>query len=377
MDRLAVLQIDSVNVVERAHYLPLYSRLGAYDRALVDRAATRAPRRLLETWAHEASYVRPAVYHLMSWRRAQPERYAWGLMNTARRDHPAVVAAVRALIGDHGPLTARAVHGELAASYKQRSRTGWGWNWTLAKAALEWLFFLGEVAAAARTPSFERLYDLADRVVPPRPPDLPTDPPDQIRALVAIAARAHGVGTARCLADYFRLPVDATRTALAELVEAGVVAAVAVEGWSRPAYLDTTARLPRAIEARALFVAFDPLVFERRRLEDLFGFRYRLEYYLPPDQRVHGYYVMPFLWGDRFVARVDLKADRAKGQLLVKAAHVEAAENPAAVAAALTPELLTFATWLNLARVVVPDNAAGAAAAPLARILGSGLSPTA
>jgi uncharacterized protein YcaQ len=368
VDRIGLLQIDSVNVVERAHLMPLYSRLGPYPRQLVSAAASRPPRRLLETWAHEASLVRPDVYHLMGWRRAQPERYGWGMMKRIWRERPDLVRQVLALLDQSGPLTARAVQTQLGSARPRADQ--WGWNWSEAKAALEWLFLTGQVAAAGRGPNFERLYDLAERVAPPAPPGLPSDWPGQFRALTARAARAHGVASPACLADYFRMPAAETRRAVAELVEEGVLVPVQVAGWPGPLYRHRAARPPRAVAARALLVAFDPLIFHRRRVEALFGMRYRLEYYLPAARRVHGYYVMPFLLGDRLVARVDLKADRPSGRLLVRAASSEPAAPAGAVIEALAPELAELAGWLGLERTEVTVDARGDLAAGLALRLG-------
>jgi uncharacterized protein YcaQ len=227
------------------------------------------------------------------------------------------------------------------------------WEWGAAKAALEYLFFAGAIAAAGRTAQFERLYDLADRVIPPPSPTLPTDDDGRRRALIDLAGRALGVATERSLADYFRMPGDLARAAIVGLVEAGVLAPVAVEGWRRTAYLHREARRPRRVEASALLSPFDSMVFERARLEELFGMRHRLEYYVPKERRVWGYYVMPFLLGERMVARVDLKADRAGGRLLVLAAHLEPDAQVGAVAPALAAELGELATWLGLGDVVV------------------------
>lgn len=351
--RLGLLQIDSVTVLARAHLVPLYSRLGPYDVALLDWAAGQAPRRLLEAWAHEASYVTPETYRLLAWRRGRVSTDAWGSIRAVAARHPDVVVGVRDLIQEHGALTAGEVHAILLAE----GATGpapaehWGWNWSVAKQALEYLFFVGELAAVRRTASFERVYDLADRVLPPGAND-PIDDADALRGLLELGARAHGVGTLRCFKDYARLRGPDVRTALAELVEAGTLTPVRVHGWDEATYLHADATRPRTARAAALLSPFDPVVFERTRLERLFGTRYRLEIYVPAAHRVHGYYVLPFLEGDRITARVDLRADRRAKRLSVEAAHREPwtlDSTPAALAA----ELRLLAAWLGLTQIDV------------------------
>jgi hypothetical protein len=360
IDRLGLLQIDSVNVLARAHLMPTFSRIGAYDPALLDRAAGRAPRRLVETWAHEASFVPPETYRLLGWRRRAYRTQAWGTIREVPLAHSGVVREVRDLLTAHGPLTGSQVHARLEHDHP-RTTSEWGWNWTVAKRVLEYLFFVGEVTAARRTPQFERLYDLTERVLPPHvlaAPE-PSDA-DAVRELVAVAARAQGVVTLRCLADYFRMKGARAEPAVADLVEDGVLLPVRVQGWDRAVYLHRDATVPRRAQGRALLSPFDPLVFERRRLEELFGLRYRIEIYVPEHKRVHGYYVLPFLLGDRIAALVDLKADRRAGVLRVHAAH--AAPPPAGagtgraaddVVGELAAELRLLAGWLGLGEVVV------------------------
>ncbi len=346
MGRIGLLQIDSVSVVARAHYLPLFSRLGPYPRPLLDAAAWGRPRSLFEYWAHEASLVPVELHPLLRWRMARAERLQGVYGELARfvgerRDY---VEQVFAEVARRGKLAASDLEGP-------RGVGGW-WGWSDAKRALEWLFWAGRVAVASRR-AFERVYDLPDRVLPPSVLAAPTpEPADAHRELLRLAARALGVATAGDLRDYFRLdPID-SKPRLAELVEAGELIPVSVESWSQPAYVHAEARWPRRVEARALLAPFDPLVWERSRAERLFGFRYRLEIYTPAEKRLHGYYVLPFLLGDRLVARVDLKADRAIGALRVLAAHAEA-DTPAHVAPALAEELRTMAGWLALDRVEV------------------------
>ncbi|MGV8967324.1 MAG: winged helix-turn-helix domain-containing protein [Cellulomonas sp.] len=366
--RTGLLQIDSVNVLARAHLMPLYSRLGAYDPALLDRAAGTAPRQLVEYWAHMASYVPPSTYRLLEWRQRAYRTEAWGAISGVELAHSGVVAEIRDLIAARGPMTASEVH-ELYEADHPRVRTDWGWNWTVAKRALEFLFFTGEVTSARRTASFERCYDLTERVLPAAvraAPPIADD--DAVRALVEISARAHGVGTLRCLADYFRLRLTPTRRAIDELVEQGVLRPVTVIGWDRTAFLHADARHPRRATAHTLLSPFDPLVFERRRLEELFGMHYRIEIYVPAAQRVHGYYVLPFLLGEHLVARVDLKADRAAGMLRVLGAFREDCAPPH-TAVELAAELRALAGWLGLSGIEVADPRRGDLAADLALAL--------
>lgn len=376
VDRLGLLQIDSVNVLARAHLMPTFSRVGPYDTALIDRASGRAPRRLVETWAHEASYVPPETYALLGWRRRAYLDHAWGSIREVPLRYSPLVADVRAMIEADGPLTASEVHAHVEAEHP-RTRTEWGWNWTASKRVLEFLFFTGEVASARRNAQFERCYDLASRVLP-EPVQAAPEPDEAtaVRELLRIAARAHGVASARCLLDYFRIRGPRGRRALDELVEEGTLVPVRVSGWERPVYLHADADLPRRATGRALLSPFDPLVFERRRLEELFGLRYRIEIYVPEAQRVHGYYVLPFLRGERVAALVDLKADRAAGLLRVHAAHeppaAGAGDDPGEVAADLADELRLLAGWLGLGDVVVGDKD-GAPRGSLAGVLAGAL----
>jgi hypothetical protein len=346
VDRLGLLQIDSVNVLSRAHYLPAFSRLGDYPRELLDAAAWGKPRRLFEYWAHEASLLPLDLHPLLRWRMARAERgeSGWKSLRAFGRERRHEAEAVLARIEAEGPLA--------ASDFEAKGSGGW-WGWSHAKAALEWLFLIGRITTATRRGSFERVYDLTERVIPARILTLPTpSPEDSKRALLARAARAHGIGTAKDLRDYFRLSPGEAAPRIAELVEEGILRPVRVEGWRDNAYLLAEAKRPRRVEGRALLVPFDPLIWERSRTERLFGMRYRIEIYTPAEKRVHGYYVLPFLLRDRLVARVDLKADRQARALLVQAAHAEP-KAPDDTAEALATELRLMAGWLRLERVAV------------------------
>ncbi|MET4682093.1 winged helix-turn-helix domain-containing protein [Brevundimonas faecalis] len=347
VDRLGLHQIDSVNVVARAHYLPAFSRLGVYDRDLFDRAAwgPRRDRRLFEYWGHEASLLPLALHPLLRWRMESADRgeSGWGSLRAFATERRAEADAVLARIRDQGAMAASDFeHG--------KSRSGW-WEWGDSKRVLEWLFRAGHVTTATRRASFERVYDLTERVIPASIRALPTpDAASAHRGLIAHAARALGVATTGDLRDYFRLAPAPSRLAIAELVETGELEPVSVEGWPHPAFVHASAKRPRLITGEALLAPFDPLIWERDRTERLFGFRYRIEIYTPAHKRVHGYYVLPFLMDGRLVARVDLKADRQASRLRVQNIHIEP-EAPAETRERLAGELRLMADWLGLETV--------------------------
>jgi uncharacterized protein YcaQ len=344
--RTGVLQVDSVNLLQRAHYMPPFSRMGPYDTGMLRRAAERRPRRLVEYWAHVQALMPvglwPVMRHRMASYRAQ--RGKWRVMTAKPQLEASLIAEVR----ERGASTARDLDAGLP-----RVKEHWGWNWSESRQVLDYLALVGDLAVAGRNAQFEVLYDLPERVLPPHVLAQPTPAlEDANRELVRRAARSHGIGTARCLRDYYRMPAEAVQAAITDLVDAGELVPVTVEGWSQVAYLHRDARRPRRVGARALLSPFDPVVWERARTEALFGFHYRIEIYVPAGKRVHGYYVLPFLLGDRLVARVDLKADRAAGVLIVRAAHAER-QAPADTADELAVELAEMSRWLGLCDVRV------------------------
>ncbi|CAN5325887.1 winged helix-turn-helix domain-containing protein [soil metagenome] len=347
MTRTGVLQVDSVNVLQRAHYMPLYSRMGPYAVDLLARASTgRSQRRLVEYWAHVQAFMPVELWPAMQFRRDHFRSIRGKWWNQVS---DAAAAELVARIADAGrPMTARDLD-----TGAPRSNEHWGWNWSEARQGLDMLYSFGDLAIAGRNSQFEVRYDLPERVLPDHVlamADL--TPEEQHLALVRRAAIAHGVATTRCLKDYFRMHVDQVRPAVATLVESGELQPVTIEGWKRPAYLHRDARRPRAVAARALLSPFDPVVWERERAEALFDFHYRIEIYTPKEKRVHGYYVLPFLLGDEIVGRVDLKGDRVARLLQVKGAYAEPGAPPE-TAHELATELRRLASWLGLDDVVV------------------------
>ena len=347
IDRLSLHQIDSVNVFARAHYLPDFSRLGAYDRALLDRMAWDPKRRhsLFEYWAHEASLLPMRFHPLLRWRMEEAESgdVGWRHVRVFARERRSEAQAVLKRIKDEGPLAASDL-------IDGKGRGGW-WEWGDGKSALEWLFWAGHVTTATRRGNFERVYDLTERVIPSQILSLPTPrPSDAQRELVEHSASALGIATAADLRDYFRLSPQAANRAISELTEEGTLIPATVEGWRSNAFLHRDASVPRRIRTQALLAPFDPLVWHRERTERLFGFRYRIEIYTPSHKRVHGYYVLPFLLDDRLVARVDLKADRQNARLLVRQVTWEPAA-PVDARERLHAELRLAADWLGLESV--------------------------
>lgn len=347
--RLGVVQLDSVNVVCRAHYLPLFARLGPYDRDQLDASIWTRPSPLFEYWAHQASVIPVGSHRLFRWRmdRAARGEGVWAGIARFGREKRAFVSKVLAEIAERGPVAAS----ELSTATKRKG--GW-WEWSDAKRAVEWLFWSGKVTASSRR-GFERLYDLPERVLPGQALAAKTPPVETAhRELLALAAKAYGIATEEDLCDYFRLSRKESRPRIAELVEEGALVPARVERWGRPAFLAAGVSAPRrGPRATALLTPFDPLVWYRPRTERVFGFHYRIEIYTPAHKRTHGYYVLPFLLDDRLVARVDLKSERTRGVLAVRAAHVEEGVEPDRVVAGLAAELRRLAAWLGLERVEV------------------------
>jgi uncharacterized protein YcaQ len=356
IERSGLLQIDSVNVLTRMHYLPLFSRLGAYSRPLLEEAAWGAKRNrtLFEYWAHEASLLPLRTQPLLRWRMARAEQGlgTWGKMKPFAGERRGEAETLLKRIDRDGASTASDL-------CEAKGSGGW-WGWSETKSALEWLFWSGQITTKTRRSNFERVYDLTERVLPSAILDMPTpSEADAHRGLLAAASKALGVATVLDLRDYFRLSPEDAKPRILELVETGELIPLDVEGWRGPAYVHRDARNPRSASAKTLLAPFDPLIWERSRTERLFGFRYRIEIYTPADKREYGYYVLPFLMGDALVARVDLKFDRANKVLVVQAAHREP-EAPDDVMEHLAVELRLMAGWLGADDVTV-QSAANAA----------------
>jgi uncharacterized protein YcaQ len=343
---VGLIQLDSVNVLERSHYLPMFSRLGSYDRSAFDRW-TAGSGELFEYWGHEASLIPVGHYSTFGFRMDQMK--PWGSIRRLLDERPGYVEGVLQQVRERGPTTVSDLEdaGERGGSW---------WGYAPGKHALEWLFAKGTVTAY-RTRSFGRVYDLPERVLPEPAVQQPRlGETEAYRRLLVEAARHHGIGTAADLADYHRLHTPTARVVLADLAVEGLVVPVAVDGWRGPVYLHPDAVLPRRAGATALLSPFDSLIWNRDRVERIFGFRYRIEIYIPRDQRMFGYYVLPFLLNGNLVARVDLKADRKGRRLLVQSAHLEPGREPAEIAPALAAELITMASWLYFDEVEVVDR---------------------
>ncbi|WP_167097379.1 DNA glycosylase AlkZ-like family protein [Amycolatopsis granulosa] len=355
LSRVQLIQLDSVNVAVRAHYAPLFARLGAYDPALIDEAAwshsSRRPRMLVETWAHEASLIPVEDWPLLQ---SGAKRPGWWRHYQRLADRsPSLIEDVLAVVKELGPIGAGGIERELEGESK-RTPGSW-WERSEIKKICELLFGQGRLTTGTRR-GFERLYDLTERVIPEEILARRVPPEQGARELIARAATALGVASEPDLRDYYRLGPEASRRAVAELVEAGVLEQVEVRGWRGPAYRVAGARMPRKVTGRALLCPFDPLIWERARTERLFGFRYRIEIYVPEPKRVHGYYVFPFLLDGELVARVDLKSDREAGVLRVPGAFAEPGADVPRVAAELAGELRVMASWLGLGDVVVGER---------------------
>ena len=352
ISRIHVLQLDSVSVAVRAHYAPVFSRLGPYDRAILDAAAwdhsARSPRLLVEYWAHEAALMAVQDWPLMRWRMREYVHGRWGVEIV--RSNPALVDAVVAAVAERGPSTAGQIEDHVQTGTR-RGKGAW-WNRSDTKQVAEALFASGVLTTAHRA-GFARYYDLAERVLPADVLGRQVDDEDALRELTLRAATALGVATEADIRDYFRLRPAQVRPAIAELIRTGDLEQVEVTGWSAPAYLRSGQAVPRTDRGSALLCPFDPLIFFRPRVARVFGFEYRIEIYTPAAQRRFGYYVWPFLLDGELVARVDLKADRVAGVLRVVGAFVEDHQDRSRVAAALAGELATMAGWLGLDDVAV------------------------
>ena len=343
IENIGLVQIDSVNVLARAHYMPFFSRLGPYRETMLDEMAYEQ-RGLFEYWGHEASFIPMNLYPAMR-HRMQSEPRRW--IEKAMREFPDAIDDVFRQVTERGPISVSDLEGD-------DHRTGPWWGLSKGRRALEFHFALGAVGVHSRR-NFSRYYDLPGRFIPGEHFSAPAmTEADAHRQLLLISAKCHGIGTANDLADYFRIKPAKARAALRDMVAAGELRQVSVEGWNEPAYMLPRTDVPAEhIEARSLISPFDSLIWYRDRMERLFGMFYRIEIYVPEKKRKYGYYVLPFLMDEQLVARLDLKADRQNGRLLVQSAHVEPGQDATTVADALADELTTMARWLGLGRVVV------------------------
>lgn len=366
IDRVALFQIDSINVVERAHYLPLFSRLGPYDRQLLDRCFAESPRRLFEYWGHAASLIDVRLWPALQFRMARAHTEAWSSIVRIADEQPELVEQVLQDVASCGPVSSRQLR-----LNETGQRTGWGWNWSGVKTALEWHFASGKLTSARRNSQFERCYDVPQRVIPPALLDRQLDEEAAHLELSRRAASALGVMSESCLADYFRTRREPTRTAIHQLVATGEMEPVRVSGWDKPLWMWHQHAIPRRMSNRALLSPFDSLIFHRERLKALFNVHYRIEIYVPAAKRVHGYYVYLFLLDDELVARVDLKADRSADVLRVNGAFTEPGTTveSSRIAHQLAAELRSMASWLGLSGVQVSFDAQETLGGDLAAVL--------
>lgn len=347
LGNVGVIQIDSVNVLVRSQELPLFARLGSHKRTAIAEATKRG--KIFEYWAHEAAHVPVELHPLFRWKMEAARRgdsTHWGLSRFYIANKSFVESIYRRVVSD-GPISSREL------SVRKVPKGTW-WDWDEAKIALEYLFWTGRVMSRARGSDFSRLYDIPERVLPESILAAATPSEhDARKALVARSGASMGIATASDLADYFRQKLTVIRPLIKELVEEGDLREVRVEGWKEAAFLHSSARLPKSIETRALLSPFDSLVWCRPRNERLFNFHYRIEIYTPQPKRIYGYYVLPFMLNGEVVGRVDLKADRVNGALLVHGAYAEADIAPASIANSLADELRLMAAWLDLTDVIV------------------------
>ncbi|MFH5229759.1 winged helix-turn-helix domain-containing protein [Antrihabitans spumae] len=358
VDKTQLLQIDSVSAVVRAHYAPVFSRIGEYDRTLLDDAvwshSARKPRQFVEYWAHEAALLPVEDWPLMRWRMREFEFGRWSHARRVNERNPGLVDDVLAAVAEVGPAGAGAIEKYLERGNNGPKRSSW-WDLSDTKIVCEQLFASGELSVDKRV-AFTRQYDLTERVIPAHVRERDVDEADAIRELVTRSARALGIATEPDLRDYYRLKRIQTEPAIAELVDSGVLEPVTVSGWDKPAYLHSEARAPRKITGSALLCPFDPLIFCRPRTQQIFGFHFRIEIYTPEPKRVHGYYVFPFLLDGELVGRVDLRAERGTGRLLVPAAFTEDGHRTDRVASELADALRRMAKWLEIDEIVIGER---------------------
>ncbi len=349
IDAMHLLQIDSVNVLTRSHYLPLFSRLGAYDKSLLDKhTLAKTNRKVFECWAHEASLVPLHLHPLMRWRmnRARNGDGNYGAFDGFAKTEKAYLSKTIDFIAKNGPTTASKIPGA------GKSAGGW-WGWSKGKLAVETLFDHGLITTSHRH-GFERIYDITERVIPADILDLPTpDEEEGFERLMLMATEALGIGTEIDLRDYFRLPVADARKALHALLASKQLEHVEVQGWSKSAYMLPNTQRPRKVGGTALLSPFDPLVWNRDRASRLFNFHYRIEIYTPQHKRKFGYYVLPFLFGEDLAGRFCLKADRENAILRVNTSHHDDKHSTSELAKAAAEELRRMAGWLGLKEVEV------------------------